>query len=310
MANGLFGWVHLQDFGPEWWEHRDWSSIRECILRELQGDVRDDCGLWCALCLTGNMTRTGTPAEFNKLDEELKILRDGLASSASTPRLFVVPGNRDLVRPGLEHGAIVDILRHHAEHADVEHALWVTKNQLLHAPIQKAFTAYTEWLRKNFLPFTGIMPGDFYSHVMVNDSSDMTVGVVGLNSVALQLGEGVYESGLLHPRQFESSGLNIGKSWFQEHIAVLLLTRHAPDKLTARSRTDYSGTFAPQGRFARHLHGGNAEPFQFSVGGFRIDEPGAVHGIQYRYSVQRGQDGVFRVLQSAERESFRVIRPR
>ncbi len=295
MAAESLGWVHLQDFGPEWWEHSDWEAVRQCMLGEL-ARLRVRYSAWRFLCLTGDMTRSGDHAEFECLNREMDVFITSLEQNSIRPELRAVPGDRDLVRPTAKHGAVVDVLRHHETFPNVENALWSTRNELLHAPIREAFAGYMQWVKSRNMICDGFMPGDFSAFTSSIDASPVRLSAVGLNSAALQLGAGNYKEHLaLHSRQFAS----LGYSAFSGDGALLFLTHHPLDWLTAQSREDCLNFCTAVRRPVYHLHGGPSSPadtlFRFAAGGLETNERGENQWSAWRYSVRRGVSGDYTI---------------
>ena len=122
----------------------------------------------------------------------------------------------------------------------------------------------------------GLLPGDFAATI---ECKSVRIGILGLNTAALQLKGGEYKERLsLHPRQLEPLFPGGIGNWVKRHDACLLLTHHPPDWLDTEGRQVLRGEIAWPGRFALHLCGhqhesrqvleseGGAEPRITSVG--------------------------------------------
>jgi hypothetical protein len=125
------------------------------------------------------------------------------------------------------------------------------------------------------------LPGDFSASLDVNG---LKIGVVGLNSTALQLTGGPFEGGLaVSARQLESV---CDRAWFRDHAVSVLLTHQPESWLHARAKEDFEHSIHNGKNFAIHLHGhmheADYEERRRRLGGIRRSQQGrSLCGLEY-----------------------------
>src|SRR4051812_49150853 len=92
-------WLHLTDLhqgivDQEWL----WPNVRAEFYADLQRLV-DRTGGWDVVVFTGDITQSGSEAEFAAVSETLRSLWVFFKTLGTEPKLIVVPGNHDLQRP-------------------------------------------------------------------------------------------------------------------------------------------------------------------------------------------------------------------
>lgn len=272
--------LHFSDLhvglGPSKWL---WPNVRKELLSDLSR-LSDRIGPIHLILFTGDLVQSGSAEEYLALDTELnRIFTHIYNLQGFEPLLLTVPGNHDLVRPEDEHDPEALTLRQcHGAGAipGLRDRLYggndirKTTASKPTAPrqrdaIKRAFDAYGEWSmrwHKAHPPdprfsvswsTDGVMPGDFGASI---HCQGLKLGVVGLNSAALQLLGGAYEGLLdLDPRQIAAVCGEQYTDWFDAHDACLLLTHHPPQWLHPEARTRLTQEIAPAGRFLAHLYG-------------------------------------------------------
>jgi len=253
-------WLHLTDLHIGMSE-QDWllPGVEDRLFGDLT-QLHERTSPWDLVLFTGDLVQRGDAGEFAKVEkffQRLWALFDGFAPG-SRPLLLAVPGNHDLIRPGVPLPAEVRLLRQWANQSEVQDEFWKRPECPYRKVIDAAFTNYTDWWgRQEFRPGnglqTGSLPGEF-SFTLEKDGARF--GLVGLNSTFLQLVAGDCKGTLaLHSRQFHQACGGNGNAWAKRHHACLLLTHQPPDWLTADSQADLEQHVTDHERFAVHLFG-------------------------------------------------------
>ncbi len=262
-----FNWLHLSDLhvglGAQAWML---DRVRQEFLRDL-GPLHEAAGPFDAVLFTGDLTQSGSAAQFLQLDEFLRALAQRLAELGSRPRLLAVPGNHDLERPGGVDDAAVDAMLDWPRAPRVHERFWASKASPYRGVVGRAFGNFVAWQARGGHGFErcdelyhGSLPGDFLA---VLEKQGERLAVAGLNGAFAHLSDGVREGELaLHTSQFlalfEAAGGGArGASWLEASCdAALLLTHHPPSWFDDESREQHllANIYAP-GRFAAHLFG-------------------------------------------------------
>ena len=251
-----------------------YPNVEEILFDDLTKQHKKS-GPWDAIFFTGDLAQKGLAEEFSEFDGKLARLLDHLKSLGSEPVLLAIPGNHDLVRPD-PNGALLAALSSWGANVKMRDIFWTKEDSDYRQGINAAFSNWTNWSTRgiNVERFKnyrrGLLPGDFSATLEVNGIS---IGVLGLNTTALQLSEGDYKGKLsLHPKQteplFPDSGL---PAWAKAHHACFLLTHHPIEWLDNDGKDAIRGEIAAPGRFALHLcgHLHEASYTQISEGGAR-----------------------------------------
>ncbi|MBN1612750.1 MAG: metallophosphoesterase [Polyangiaceae bacterium] len=257
-------WLHLSDLhqGLDSAETRLWPSIHDALYEDLK-QLHRKCGPWDLVLFTGDLTQRGGADEFKELTETLTGLwRFFKTLGSPNPKLVVVPGNHDLVRPTAKDLSAVPALadwdkREPGTVHDALNAFWAREKHDRRI-VASAFANYLAWReqwpfeRVSELP--GQLPGDFTATF---EKGGIAVGLVGLNSAFLQLTKSEAYKGrldLLGNRQLPV--VEQDRFWYDQHDLCMLLTHHPPDWFCEGG--GFSEIARP-GRFALHLYGHNHE---------------------------------------------------
>jgi tetratricopeptide (TPR) repeat protein len=258
-------WLHITDLHIG--VHDDswlWPTIKHELFRDLE-TLRSDVGQWDLVFFTGDLTQSGSDAEFRRLERDLEELWGVLSKSGAPPRLCVVPGNHDLARPNADSPAAKTIAKLWWGEDGIRANFWRDKDTEYHIAIQDYFGAYMSWLASSSIPrlseSAGLLPGDF-SATFVKD--DAQLGIVGLNSSFLQITSGNYEKLLdIHARQLNAVCDGDPSRWTNQRDATLLLTHHPPMWLSDVAQAHFRQEVHPPGRFLAHFCGHQHEPQMF-----------------------------------------------
>lgn len=255
-------WLHISDLHQGLTDqHYLWPNVQDAFFNDLDY-LGKKLGAIDLVIFTGDLTQSGSAAEFTQLAYTLEKLRSHLAKlqpGMAPPQLLIVPGNHDLVRPRfdtpLEKTARVMLSSWEQNRETAE--LFFNDPTMPHRQlVETAFANYRRFFSGLPRPSEfqeGLVPGDFSC---VITKGGVRLGIVGLNSAFLQLGAGDYKGKLaLHLRQLGAVCAPTGAEWAKECDACLFLTHHPPDWLSAQSRDEHLTEIAPPGRFVAHLFG-------------------------------------------------------
>jgi small GTP-binding protein len=201
-------WLHLSDLQMgEKGSHLHEPEIRDEFERDLRA-LHSVAGPWDVVIITGDLTRTGSPREYQVAGTFLDSLFEYLESLGPRPQFLAVPGNHDAFWPALR---------------DSEE--WATMRD-----VEGAFAAFMHWYtpRRPTKLVSGGIPGDFNYHLEKDGSQ---LGVVGLNSAFSMIGPGVRDD-----RQ------RVDHGFVQRSLAAdttdpwLILSHHPPSALDISCR--------------------------------------------------------------------------
>lgn len=251
-----FTWIQFTDLhiGMDGTTYR-WPAMQEEILDDLKRLI-GRVGQVDAILFTGDLTQYGSEEQFRKFDETMNLFRDELRKLDSDPVFLAVPGNHDLVRPP-SNSAILEALSGWAERPELRERFWSEPDSDYRIAVRAAFANWTAWAgsgipRDRLEEYReGMLPGDFLATWR---RDDLRVGIVGLNTAALQLGDGDYRGRLsVHPRQLAALDERFDR-WAKSHDACLLMTHHDESWLDADSSREFRELYKPE-RFVLHLCG-------------------------------------------------------
>lgn len=260
-----FSWMHISDLhvgtsSQQWL----WPSVKDQFLLDVR-KVFDHSGQWQAVIFSGDLTRRGDAAEFLILTDILSEMWQSFDKLGFAPTLIAVPGNHDLVRPPEESASAITLKQWH-DIPMVRNTFWKTSDNEYRQLVAQAFENYTEWtrtLQNKGIPVpqdatAGILPGDFSCRL---GSSELQIGIVGLNSAFLQIGSEDYQQKLaLDIRQFHAVTNGDPTSWCNGNNLNLLVTHHPPEWLHPDSLEAFRADIFPPGRFFAHIYGHLHEP--------------------------------------------------
>jgi calcineurin-like phosphoesterase family protein len=260
-------WLHLSDLhlgcrGEDlWWQVQEvlGKSVREMAQRLGPPDL---------LLLSGDLTNTGDPKEFKRVDRLLEALLGWLDAD---PLIVAVPGNHDLQRPQGMAELPYRVLEKFAQGGDdadvqlVEETIWGEKKKDA-SFIEPLFKGYQAWFKRRLLPdlkkrtklHLSHFPGDFCLEVAIPEAFPLCL--VGLNSTWQQYIGGDFERKLTLPlRQFQAalpqtrgaSPLEV----FGRHERSFLMMHHPPDWLSRSGRQAFFESIYTPDRFDLCLHG-------------------------------------------------------
>ncbi|MDB5742351.1 MAG: putative phosphohydrolase [Polaromonas sp.] len=292
-----------------------WPTFKSQLYEDLQS-LHRRAGPWDAVIFSGDLTQSGSEAEFDKLTELLSVLWTHFKSLGSNPQLVVVPGNHDLTRPSeLDPTGLV--MAQWWNEAAVRNDFWRSEASVYRRALSKWFKNFESWCERlskaiPMAPFTkGLLPGDISATI---EKGSQRLGIVGLNSAWLQHAGGDFLGRLcVHPRQLMAVTGNDPDAWCGKHDSRLLVTHHPMDWLHPNAQIDWTAEIYTPGRFDAHLYGhmheGRSKTEAISGGQSRISVQGAsLFGLEHFGTNQVRRDHGYSVIQIPVMPSVRGIR--
>lgn len=235
-----------------------WPTVRSAFYDDIR-KMHRKCGDWQLVLFSGDLTQMGSKKEFEDLTEALQNLWSIFRELGFYPNLFVIPGNHDLQRPTKLDPAATVLQQWH-QREDLRKLFWENNKNAYRELIDSAFLNYVEWknsLSQNEIPILtatkGLLPGDNSSILEIND---MRLGLVGINSTWLQLGDGDY-NGYLHidPSQLMALTNNDPDAWSEKNDFNLIVTHHPSNWLHEGSKSSWLSEIDTRSRFDAHVFG-------------------------------------------------------
>ena len=252
-------WMHISDLhrGQERTE-QVWSVVRQEIHNDIKAQVQKN-GPIDLVIFSGDMAFKGDKEEFASVKVELDRLWATFNQLGLTPKLFIIPGNHDLIRPGKTSALLnfADILRSKEEIRD---ELLSGNPSLYRVEVNTAFENYMNFIgliQESNIPLAmdkaGLFPGDSSCRF---DANGLTVGLIGLNSTWTHLGKGDLKGKLdISVRQLNSVTDNDLACWAMQNHINLLVTHHPSSWLNKEAKDEFeSEIFIPE-YFDAHLFG-------------------------------------------------------
>ncbi|WP_248765854.1 metallophosphoesterase family protein [Pseudomonas protegens] len=301
-------WMHISDLhrGQERTEEV-WSVVRQEIHADIKAQI-ERAGTIDLVVFSGDMAFSGAAHEFSSVQKELELLWAMFAELGFAPKLFIVPGNHDLVRPSKTSALLnfADILR---LKEDVRDELLDDESSPYRSELNAAFENYTGFLRNvqaSGIPLVvdkaGIFPGDSSSRISVNG---LNVGLVGLNSAWTHLGKGELKGKLdISVRQLNALVDNDLPCWSMQNHVNLLVTHHPISWLNPESIEEFEGKiFIPEyfdAHMYGHMHDNHPEISSVGAHNRRVIQAASLFGLEKIKGVIDRRHGYYFARLSAE----------
>jgi len=253
-----FRWLHLTDLHRGLTEEQWlWPSCREDFFSDLEGRIDRDHPIDVVL-FSGDLVQQGKPKEFEELETILQQLDNKLQDLGSKNTvLLAVPGNHDLKRPRA-NSATATVLSEWDKHSAIQHEFWTKATSQYRVAVNRAFQSYCAWWDKrkvtlgpNYAP--GLLPGEFSFWM---EKEGCRLGILGLNTAFLQLGDGDYEGKLvLHPKQFHEPCGGDAPKWLKQQQVCLVMGHHPMEWLDKSSQDNLYDNVLRHPPFALYLSG-------------------------------------------------------
>lgn len=272
-------WLHISDFhvGMKG-AGMLWTQIKQRMIEDITNHSTKH-GAIDLVIFSGDIVQAGEEAEFNLALKELTDLWKAFTVVGPPPKLFLVPGNHDLVRPSKTDPIALAV---NAYNAELEIAIFEKRHDHYIQGIEKSFHNYTSFLAKlttSGIPVIsdkkGILPGD---HSAIFEKSGLKVGLVGINSSWTHIFDGNMQGklSLSHHQLFDSVEGDISQ-WIENNDINLIITHHPVNWLTEGSQKVFLNEISPSGWFDAHLHGHMHESLSKSE---------SINSSPYRLSIQ------------------------
>ncbi|MEO2005589.1 MAG: metallophosphoesterase, partial [Candidatus Poribacteria bacterium] len=104
-------WLHLSDVHTRAGsgDHL-WPAVRKALFEDLPR-VHRLCGGWDLVLFTGDMAFSGQEEQYDTLNDRLDELWELFEQLGSSPTMYAVPGNHDLVWPDQESAAVRTLIQ-------------------------------------------------------------------------------------------------------------------------------------------------------------------------------------------------------
>lgn len=251
-------WLHISDLhvgqSNSGWI---WPRLKKTFYDDLN-DLNNIVGGWDLVIFSGDLTQSGRTDEFNLLKGILNDIWEHFDKLDSSPKLFIVPGNHDLVRPDSSEPTPI-ALGSWWENDKIKSSFWNDTSNQYKLFFENLFCNYTEFYKqliKDSFPICevveGYIPGD--SSTILN-LDNLNVGLVGLNSSYLHLFDQSQKKLDIDVRQLQAVTENDPDTWCKKNDINFLVTHHPIDWLHPNARNHFNEEIYPSGRFTQHLFG-------------------------------------------------------
>jgi len=261
MADSI-NWIHITDLhlgldNDSWL----WPKVKHDFFKDLEV-VSDEVDGWDLVFFTGDFVQKGDKSEFERLNKELDSLWKIISKSGRVPKLCVVPGNHDLVRPLSDSAIAKAMTQIWWKDSELRAKFWRDPTDEFRKAVNGFFENYSEWISNSSVPLldrkVGTLPGDFSAIFTKGNSS---LGIVGLNTTFLQIAAGDFKNKLdVHISQLNAVCDGDPVLWLRKQTANILLTHQPPSWLAPEALDDFRQEIYPAGRFFAQFCGHQHEP--------------------------------------------------
>jgi len=235
-----------------------WIQVKEQFHNDIKKYYEKN-GKLDLVIFSGDLTQKADPKEFEAVIEEIHELWELFKSLGEPPKLFVIPGNHDLTRPGADSALLPALDNWRKRETNIKSLLEKDEHPF-RKEIKAAFQNYTSFIEKlsdNDIPLLidhhGVIPGDCSG---VLETNGLKIGLVGLNTAWSQL-ESTKTKGELefsHSQLHKAVNQSISK-WTQANDINILVTHHPVNWLTKAAIEEFNDEVNPLDRFDAHLFG-------------------------------------------------------
>ncbi|HHM7088306.1 metallophosphoesterase family protein [Pseudomonas aeruginosa] len=304
-------WMHISDL------HRGqdrtaevWAHVRQEIYDDIKRQV-EERGPIDLVIFSGDMVFQGDTEEFSSVSDELDRLWQEFKKLASSPYLFITPGNHDLVRPK-DTSALRNM-------ADILRIKTAVRDEILGGGPSKyreeaeaAFCNYLTFiddLKAGEIPLAldtkGLLPGDSSARF---DANGLQIGLVGLNSAWTHLSGGNSYGKLdISVRQLNSVVGDDLPKWSRQNHVNLLITHHPETWLTPEAKEEFESEIFIPDYFDAHLYGHmhDNKPVLHSVGAHnrRTIQASSLFGLEEFEGEKERRHGYYFAILDANKNS-------
>ena len=249
--------------------------LQKTILSNVRNEIKEDIayivgklGRLDFIFFSGDLVQSGSKEEYEKFSDFLDELLLLLKEKGFTPKVLFVPGNHDLQRISDTDDPTHQMMKRWMDNKDLREEMFWKDNSSYIQYVTERFLHYSSFVqqfntKQNIKTDKGILPGDYYYQVKVDD---ITLGLLGLNSSFLQVEGGDYRQklGIYNSQIYGIFGDRYVENLKQNDINVLM-THHAPIWYEAGSKDDYEQEIYSPQLFCDHLCGHNHNPQSLNI---------------------------------------------
>ncbi|WP_224363652.1 metallophosphoesterase [Hyalangium versicolor] len=255
-----FGLLHLSDLHLGNPEREPYSAQDQARFLEDLQKAHELVGLFDLVVISGNLTDSGTPEQFARVEGFVQKLWERLGELGSQPKLLTVPGERDVQLPS-ETDTEVLALAAWESNSKISEVFWSQDAHAMRKKVTEVFAPYQSWRAtgerpRGLSPTEGLLPGDCSAFLK---KGDVQLGLVGLNTSFLQLWAEQRFRMEVDLRQLNAVCSPDPPAWFEKQDLTLLITHGAQSLLSKRALSAYKEFIYPPDRFALHLFGRSDE---------------------------------------------------
>lgn len=235
-----------------------WAVVRQEIHDDIKRQV-EESGPIDLVIFSGDLAFKGDKDEFSSVKRELERLWGVFEKLNQSPKLFIVPGNHDLVRPSKTSALLnlSDILR---LKTDIRDELLSSNPSVYRDEVTTAFANYKHFitdLKQSSISMledkSGLFPGDSSARFSVNG---LSIGIVGLNSAWTHLGVGELKGKLdISVQQLNSVVDSDLPRWAMQNHVNILVTHHPATWLSEEALEEFEGEIFNPTYFDAHMFG-------------------------------------------------------
>lgn len=259
-------WLHISDYHAGQKNAKDfWPQIKKRLHEDLRYYFEKN-GALDLVVFSGDIAFKGGVEEYQSVKEELIELWAVFAEFEMSPKLFVVPGNHDLERPG-SAAPLRNMAQQLRLMADVKNDIFNNPESLYTAELIKAFKNYTDFVKdiKLHIPLVGDIEGKIPGDVScIVDINGLSVGLVGLNSSWTHLNDTDLNGKLdIYVEQINAVVGGDLPRWAERNHINLLVTHHPASWFNKSALDEFnSDIFVPDlidAHLFGHMHEGKPE---------------------------------------------------
>lgn len=311
--NNTFHWLHISDYHEgQKYSQELWPQIRARFIENIKSHCEAN-GPIDLVIFSGDIVFKGDDSEYQSIKEELKSLWTVFREIGHEPKLFLIPGNHDLVRPPTTAplNILAQMLR---SHPAVKSEIFNDDASVYRQSLIAAFSNYQKFVSElsEFIPVAmhtdGKIPGDSSGTLDING---MRIGLVGLNTAWTQLSAQADRGKLdLYIEQVSSVTNENLPTWIARNHLNLLVTHHPSDWLQGPAIDEFNTEINVAGYFDAHLfghmHDNRAEVKYTPWGEQRAFQVASLFGMEKVNGEMQRKHGYFFVKADANQSRWRV----
>jgi len=301
----FINWLHITDWHVGQTEQNcRWPNFRAEFEKDLSDRIAK-VGAIDVVFFTGDLVQSGDEKEFLVLEQRLSKLWELLRKAGSNPKLVIVPGNHDLVRPESSNPTAL-ALSSWGHNGSVEEAFWAREKAELRSVVNSWFSPLCDWMARTSIPLLAPMhKGQLIGDALyLFEKPGIRLGILGLNSTFMQFRGGNLEGRLeLSPKQIPEVPNSDYAALLDDCHVRVLMTHQPVGWLSKKSQEDFFTDIWPSSRFDLHLcgHLHTPKPSSTSHGGssarhtyigasfFGLEKFGESGGIERIHGYSLGQ---------------------